>query len=280
MFIEYNAVRMPILSMESWIKEQVYDEVNMNYVGERNNLVCTTFVNPANIFFPTGRVTNNNQQEMQPQFTHMSQVFVELVNRLREPRKTLRVFVCDDPNNPTTENDLLKSPLDGCITDMRTGPIVHTCQIIPVGGQTTFCLRFGVETIVPAYDGKDASVVISNIWSYTSSYDEHYYQTRIIEGTAMLRKDLMLRNKTTYNSLRKSLFFPIPLGYRRTRPTVSIDGSGTVLSYHFEDVELKRNIPGAVQFGITNIQVIEQRGYSAPATTSKLLGKAGAVIFG
>lgn len=278
MYIEINGIELPILVIEEWLKEQVYDDAQMNYMFERNHIVVTTHVSPDNLTIPTGGRINTRNFNASP--STPSNLFLDLIQKLREPRKKVRIFYRDDESDFDKQNVIFEAPLGTLKTDLDNGPRVTNVQVIPEGGQSTVCLRISIEAAIPAYAGLDAPVVMSNIWKMTFSYGEQYEATRMVEGRAHLRKDLLVANKVSVDSLRKQILFPIPVGYMRSKPEISLSEGGTIVDYRFMDTQQLKSTAGGIQFGITYIQVLEQRGYSSPASLSKSLGKMGAVIFG
>lgn len=292
MFISINGVVMPILTVEEWFKKNVFSANGLEYLYEYNKITLITHANPDNIFLPPvgttlvggGNPNNPNNAYIKPanlsQLISGTKEFLGIVDAIKIPRRKMFVWLNDDAENPTKRNFIFESPnVFGAVCDAINGPLVQNVQLINLGGQSTIALRIQIETAVaPTFDlsqkPKDKwPILISNTWNYSISHSDRYFVMRIITGEAVFRMDLFRMSGLTVDFFAKELFFPIPAGFKRLPPKLSLSEDGTTLNYEISDEQLPYSFPGGVSYGTNYIEVIEHRGYSAPSVITNLVGK-------
>jgi hypothetical protein len=192
---------------------------------------------------------------------------VELLRRLAQPRRVLRVWMDSNPNpqvvGEAAEEIVLLSPLPGYSEDPCGGPVCTYKQPIPIGGNSTVALRLQFETHIPACTGKDAPIMLSNRWSFTVGA-ENDFAIHQIEGEARFRMDLLHKQGFTADQFRNQFLHPIPVGFRRESPTVTLLPTGDGVKYTLVDRQMPLNFPGGIPFACNKIEIVESRVYRAP----------------
>lgn len=107
--------------------------------------------------------------------------------------------------------------------------------------------------------------IVSNRWSMRQQPDPYtYLNTTIIEGVAHFRTDVLQAYGITADQLRPFFMHPIPFGYVRTPPVVTLNSDGTSVNYQIVDVQQMMNNPGGAQWGVGNAKVHQHFGYNSP----------------
>lgn len=278
--------------------DYLYDQVKLDVVCILNKdwTDRSAFPPPASLYQPTALVTEFTSggnrpwnglsvqgkfdQVSQPQFvgglvgdgltqgsTGPAATLVELFRRLRQPRRTLRLWMDSNPD-PTATGDqaqetILLSPLPGAVVDCQGGPTCSFLQPLPIGSNASMALRLQFETHIPGCTDSSAPVLLSNRWSFTVSA-ENDYSIHIIEGEARFRMDLLHLNMMSADQFRNQFLHPIPVGFRREKPTVTLLPSGDGVRYQLLDREMPLNFPGGIYYGLNRVEIDEVRAYKAP----------------
>lgn len=203
--------------------------------------------------------------------TGAASTLTELFRRLRQPRRELLIWTNSRvlpgvPGSPAgelaTREYLLQSPLPGFKLDATGGPTCNVMQVIPVGGNASMCLRLHFETHLAA-SGPGGPVLLSNRWTFTTTA-ENDFAVHQISGEARFRADLLDARGMSADMFRKEILFPIPLGFRREKPTVTLMPSGDAVQYNLIDRQMPLHFPGGAPAALTRIEILERRGYETP----------------
>lgn len=111
--------------------------------------------------------------------------------------------------------------------------------------------------------------MISNRWSMRSEPDpETYLNVSIIEGTAIFRMDVLKTIGVTPDQLRRQFMHPIPLGYQRLAPKVSLSPLGNAVQYMIVDKEVVSNFHAGAKYGMASIDVKQEMQFHNPLELS------------
>jgi hypothetical protein len=202
---------------------------------------------------------------------------VDLFRRLRQPRRQLRVWMDSNPDlnlkGKAAEETILLSPLPGMSVDAAGGPICSYLQPMPIyGGNSTLALRLQFETHIPGCTDDDAPLILSNRWSFSVGAENDFAIHRI-DGEVRFRMDLLHKRGFTADQFRRQFLHPIPVGFRRESPVVTLLPSGDGVKYSLTDRQMPLNFPGGIYYGLNRIEIVESRAYKAPiGIMSQLMG--------
>lgn len=212
----------------------------------------------------------------------------EVRMRLMTPRRTLKVtaynpngtkFVwLESPRPLSNEAELRSRPAladpsqqrQGIQVDADNGPKPVKCDIVsPIGEGGTFGVHFVIETCVVPAPVQSERLVLSHRWQVTHSHDEDYYLTRVIHGTVRFNGSILQNGDQQPDWFRSQFFHPIPLGFRRQLPEVSLSEDGLVLRYTVVDTDPTITFdPG--DSGATQITIAENLNYLGRSVLSML----------
>lgn len=107
--------------------------------------------------------------------------------------------------------------------------------------------------------------LISNRWTMKQSPDPAtYLNTTIIQGTAHFRMDVLQALQLTPDQLRLYFMHPIPFGYVRMPPEVTILSDGASVEYTIVDIQQMLNNPGGQRWGVHSVKARQQMHYHSP----------------
>lgn len=201
--------------------------------------------------------------------TGAAPTLVELFKRLAIPRRQLIIWLDSDPNlalqDPNYRDNVLFSPYPGMETDALHGPTVTVMNVMGSVGNSTIPLRLMIETHLAPCTDPGAPTMISNRWSFTTTYDpDTYAAIHVIEGVARFRLDLLHQAQLSADTFRNQFLHPIPLGFKREQPEVTLSPAGDAVSYKLIDKQQVFNFPGGANYSATKIEVVENREYNSP----------------
>jgi hypothetical protein len=162
---------------------------------------------------------------------------------------------------------LLQSPLtndDGELmpTDFQTGPKVRVVRINPIrGGDASIFLTLQIYTSVGC---PDALYMLANRWQWHVEHDpDSFTAIHVIDGEAVFRLDKLLNDVVSPDQLRSQWLLPIPNGFRRDPPSITVLPAGNAVRYQIVDRQQILNLPGAQQYACTRIEIEQARTYTA-----------------
>lgn len=194
---------------------------------------------------------------------------VELFKRLAVPRRQLVIWMDSDPNlalvEPQFRDNILFSPLPGKKEDAQHGPSCSVMGMMGSIGNVTIPLRLMFETHIPTCNDPNAPIMLSNRWSISTTYDpDTYAAIHIINGEARFRADLLHQNQLSADTFRNQFLHPIPLGFKREQPMVTLSSDGTSIQYQLIDKQQVLNFPAGAAYAAPKIEITEERGYVSP----------------
>lgn len=220
-----------------------------------NTLVTT----PSNN--PTPNLRNNvagaqNQIGVSPTLTD-----IELRTRLFIPRKQLSITAWDTDGSQII---WLQSPAPGAKSDVSGGPYPRAVDIIQSSGEpNSIGVYFEIETdLTPCHTGEDQAV-LAHSWQMTHTHDEDFYLTRIITGEVVFNQAVLDANGVNPDWLRQQFFHPIPLGYKRGLPEVTISPDGNTIRYVITDTD-PTVVFDPADTGATRMDIVEEMTMSVP----------------
>jgi hypothetical protein len=250
MIYTYNSVSFEIEHLEIEANS-VYDDSGTDYLYTHFRIHVEAIWNP-------GATKDTSVVGHEPP---ASESFTNLGAKLRQPRRPLSIIW---PNHDASVNGGLGVPLiqspaavgfsgtDGrtinvtpYLTDAKNGPIVIGDPEITFFGEKSARISHVVETWL--VECSDQRPLISNRWSMRKVRDQDYWETRIIDGTAIFRSDMLY--KTTRDAagnlqplqypsqFLSQLITPCPYGFKRVGPDFTQHEDGVTLDYHVEDVQ-------------------------------------------
>lgn len=227
----------------------------------------------------TGPVTLIRQPETPP-LTHIA-----IRQRLSQPQGQLFIFngpgqetgnefPTDSPPSDLVEI-LIASPINGRLVDCNNGPKPHLFNIIgDYGDGNSYIVIWGIETFINEADVNGITptgALLSNRFRQTHNIDDEGYTTIVTEGTALFRSDLIYSNPISPDSLRASMFIPVPQGFTRKIDYVTGLDSAVGIKYGYSDVQVKSNFIAGSFVSAAKISAVHRQ---AVVTNSDILGGA------
>lgn len=186
---------------------------------------------------------------------------VEARNRLFVPRRPLKISTIDAQGQEIT---WLESPRYGQPCDANNGPRPIGVDVVSVAGEGAgLGLYFQIETCVPPCPYGSDNAVLAHRWEMTHSYNASYHLTRVTRGAVIFDTGLIQALGFDVDLLRPQFFHPIPLGFRRYVPAISLSMDGSTLTYEIADVDEEICFDPA-KSGATHIDIQENMGYRTP----------------
>ncbi len=107
--------------------------------------------------------------------------------------------------------------------------------------------------------------ILSNRWTMRQVPDPAtHLNTTIIEGTAHFRLDVLQKLRMSADQLRPFFMHPIPFGYVRMPPEVTILSDGASVQYTVVDIQQMMNNPGGQRWGIHSVKAQQTMSYNSP----------------
>lgn len=159
----------------------------------------------------------------------------------------------------------LESPRPGLNADCLNGPHPLGCTLTEATGEAPVSgvLNFQIETHVPLADNDASRPIISHRWTMTLGHDEDFYATREISGEAVFDVGLLGRYAESPDAFISQLYHPIPLGFRRNLPQVSLSSDGSRLTYSITDTAVPC-VFDAADSGATQMFIAENWKFTSP----------------
>jgi hypothetical protein len=155
---------------------------------------------------------------------------------LLTPRRPLLFTIGDDPaivSPPIDQATGVRLPCDAA-----NGPLPREFRVVEVWGDKTCMVLFRIECAI----GYAPHYVVSNRWSVRSSIDAEGYTTRVTEGRATVRADLMRYVGQNIDEFRQWFIQPVGVGMVRKSVDVVVDESGNNLMYQVVDRQTSYNL--------------------------------------
>lgn len=295
MKIEYNGIVMDMLELHSYERQNVYtpDGVDLLFVRHRLNMTCTLAPggNPWGMAVgqvskddprlksnkrSTGFVGDKPDSLATPQAfgtlgvgAQMAGVTDRLLTpMLLQPRKKLKVTAYQPgakDGDPVREVVWLESPRPGLACDSMSGPHPLGCTLVEPTGDApvSAALNFQIETHLPIAETDAARALTSHRWTTTIAHDDDYYATRYVSGEAVFDQSLVQTYGYTPSDFLNQLYHPIPLGFRRGLPEVTLSSDGSKLTYTFTDTAVPC-VFDAGETGATQCWIEEEWKFVSP----------------
>ncbi len=191
----------------------------------------------------------------------------ELRLLLLRPRQPFILWAWDrQTGNPIR---WLQSPRPGFTTDLANGPIPTQCSVVGVSGEPeSTAIYFELQTLMsPCPTGSDR-LILSHRWQMTHGHDDKHYLTRTIEGECVFNGAVMRATGIQPDWLRRQLLHPIPVGFERKPPDVTLSPDGLTMRYKVEDTDPTIIFdPG--DSGATQVSIVEKVIYQRPTTWNR-----------
>ena len=188
----------------------------------------------------------------------------ELQRRLWLPRQKIILWVYDKQTGRPIR--WLESPRPGFTQDAANGPIPLSVDVVSVAGEPlSTAIHFQIQTrMSPCPTGSDR-LVLSHRWQMTHGHDADNYLTRTIEGQVVFHGGVLAHLGIQPDSIRRQFIHPIPLGMRRTPPTVTQSPDGLTIRYTVVDTD-PTIMFDAGDSGATNVLIAEKAVWQHPTT--------------
>lgn len=203
----------------------------------------------------------------------------ELHTRLMTPRKKLKITAAnpdgtdyvwlESPRVILREAEAAPGPPDLTVeaaraafparpmTDSANGPTPLRADVVqPSGELGTFGVHFVIETCLAPTTSADERLVLSHRWQTSMQSNADHFLTRVIVGEVRFSGAILSVSATHPDWYRSQFFHPIPLGFRRDVPDVSLSPDGLTLRYEIHDTDPTVTFdPG--DSGATEIDIVE-----------------------
>lgn len=308
MKIEYNGIALDLLELHAYERQNVYtpDGCDLLFVRHRLNMTCTLasggspnglsaaqvgpyhpllkspprlsgFVGAQPGVYPPARLYRGPDPFGGEQAAMTDKLLSPL---LLTPRKKLKITAyrpVSGDSNQAQAVTWLESPLPGMECDSMSGPHPLGCTVTePVGdAPASAVLNYQIETHLPLLETDAARCIVSHRWTSSISHDDDYYVTRTVSGEAVFDQALLKRFGENPGEFLNQLYHPIPLGFRRSLPDVTLSSDGCKLTYAFADTAVPCVFsPG--ETGATQCWIEEEWKYVSPMGMGfDVIGKAG-----
>lgn len=303
MKIVYNDIEMQLVEMHSYERANVYtqDMADLLYVRHRLNMTCALGcgghpegmaaalvpdkddrLKPKDrrggfIGLPSHKQDNQGRLQANPlhQYFGSNPFGGEpggatdrlLVPLLLEPRRKLKITAYRKLQNEDkpVEFTWLESPRGSLKIDAANGPHPLGCTLVEPTGEAPVSglLNFQIETHLPLAEGDEARPLISHRWTTSVQHDEDYYATRVVSGEAVFDPSLLDKFAAHPHEFISQLYHPIPVGFRRGLPEVTLESDNSRLSYTFTDTAVPMVFDAGTS-GATQCWIEEEWKYVSP----------------
>ena len=184
----------------------------------------------------------------------------ELFDRLMQPRKKLILWASD--RRTGREIRWLESPRPGFSVDAANGPFPLACDVVSVKGEgLSVGVLFQIRTVLPPCAAD--RFVLAHRWEMSHGHDADHYLTRTIKGQVVFHSGVRDLLGLRPDDVRNQFIHPIPVGFQRQVPVVTMSSDGLTLSYVVTDTNPKIVFsPG--DSGCTDIAIMEKVTYLSP----------------
>lgn len=222
---------------------------------------------------------------------------IELRDRLQVPRRKLQIWINSGPDG--APEFILNLPYDGCLCDAKHGPTCVDMNMSAIHGNVTGVKRLVFECFeaLPLFYGVEKDTnrlkggskikrepggqlinqhavqpnklltppLISNRWEMKQVPDPTtHLNTTVISGKAVFRMDVLSRMQITADQLRPYIMPPIPMGYKRRPPEVSLSGGGNEVVYMIVDDQQMMNNPSGYRWGVHSVVLLDSVSANNP----------------
>ncbi len=291
MELEYNGVRLELLSMDRCERRAVYDssETDLLYVEWLIGASCvfarggypvatsTRYVSGPVLEALKGRQVEQTAVGVDPDIPGFSQTAnvinqmtpaengaitdAEVRSRLWVPRKPLRIWAYDTSGKKVL---WLESPRNGAPCDAAHGPHPLSVDVIETTGDgSTLGIHFQISTKVSPCPAGSDRMVMSHRWEMTHAHDQNYYLTRVIKGEIIFNGAVVHQLGLRPDLVRNQFIHPIPVGFRRGGPQITVSADGLTIGYTIADTD-PTVMFDAGDSGATDISIVEKMAYESP----------------
>lgn len=217
----YNGVSLQVVTIKEWLQENIYSDDGADLLHTHHRLHVRAVV--------AAGATEGNLDG--------------IMDNLMQPRAKLLFGV--------SGKTMLEAPsVAGASCDANNGPHPIACTALEFRGEATAVIEFVIETWI----GFGNTALIAHRWEMAEDIDEMFYSTRIIDGEAVFRSDLLFGAGLSVDQFRASLFHPIPAGYKRAPVHVEASSDGLRLRYQIVDEQQ------TLSFGNNSTPIIKIEG--------------------
>jgi len=113
--------------------------------------------------------------------------------------------------------------------------------------------------------------VLANRWEFKVEHNpDDFTAVHIIDGMAHFRMDKLIKDSVTPDQLRKYFIHPIPNGFRRDPPSITLLPGGDAITYQIVDREQQLNFTGGQVYNATKIEIEMTREYTRPVLSDAI----------
>lgn len=223
----YNGIVATLVKTEGVTREAVYTDDGVDYRWTKFTITIQCVYNPrATSYAGTPPVASPGQPAV------VTDVAVRLA--LMQKRGALNMTVLGIP--------LVNSGGAGTV-DANNGPTPIACNIIKIGGDSTFHISYTIETCInecglSSFGTQDQPpALLANRFSQTSAFNEQHLERKTSTGIAYFRTDILTQNGVPADAFRGILLPPIEYGFQRMEATFSLHPTGNAIEWTCIDQE-------------------------------------------
>jgi hypothetical protein len=226
-FLQYGGVSFNMARTHNVSFDPVMDASGLDYLNTKIRIEV------AAVFNPVGTATDI---AVAGQGDRLGVSLYALRDTLMTPRQALVLNVGQDMviRSPAFNDQGL-----AMASDAQGGPFPRSFRVMEITGDKSAIIFYVIET----YLNYCANYVLSNRWSVQTVTDYvGGMTTRIINGRAKFRLDLLNDDKVDADSFRKNLILPAGTNMVRKQVHIQVTADGSELSYRVVDQEVKLNL--------------------------------------
>lgn len=266
MIVTYNGITLDLCQLRGWERQVEMD--GPQYLWTRHRIRVSGVYNPRATSY------TRNANTLAPQFTRDTPATITdavVRHALATPRKQLSIIVGGTA--------VLFTPNVGQTTDAHNGPTPTVHAVVESIGVKTYLVDWSIECCIVETTGTTPAV-LSHRWTMEDHVAmPNYLTTRVIQGKATFRTDLMGVLGRVPDDFRRAFIHPVSLNMQRESIDVTVYDDNSGAEYTLVDQEQAINLtPEAVRLGVTKIEAYHTAEIGKPGTEDVLVGLGGAFM--
>jgi hypothetical protein len=279
--LTYNNVQLEIGKTNNCSHRAIYTPDGSNtYLWTEVELDIDAVLNPAATAYVAGDPPVATPGTLPPV------TIAAIRHALLQPRGYL-LYTSPNPGDVDNPFVIVEAPQQQGAVDLNNGPMPLSCTVKEVAGSKYFLINYRIKCwIHECPNGEDVTdinnVLLANRYSQRSDINFQHLSTKITEGEAVFRIDVLENAAFVADHFRSLLARTVSPGFKRTRISVWPLRNGNVIRYSYVDEEQMtdlgdtdaRNDDGP-DGGTVGSGIVKLEGYYGLASTNTSEGIPG-----